>query len=177
MAGLESRNEEFARLWTQAQPGVSAFVLSMIPDFHMAEDVLQECAAVLIRKFDRYDPSQPFIAWAIAVARLEIMDARRHVAASRVVFDETAFENLAAAYEKVGPEVGPIVAALQECVDRASSKSRQLLDLRYGADLKPREIAARVGSTVNATTVALNRVRQSLRQCVELRLSSKKATL
>ncbi len=172
----EAMNEEFVRLWTSVQPGVAAFVTSMIPDFHRAEDVLQRCAAVLLRKFDQYDHSQPFIAWAIGVARFEVLAERRRVASDRLVFDELAVENVANACRRIDREVGGMVQALQNCINRLSSKARQLLELRYGADLKPREIAARLGSTVNATTVALNRVRQSLRNCIATERATKKQT-
>jgi hypothetical protein len=44
-------------LWTKAQPFVAAHIGFLVPDFHRAEDVLQQVAVILVRKFDQYDPS------------------------------------------------------------------------------------------------------------------------
>ncbi len=48
---------------------VAAFVLSIIPDFHQAEDVLQQVAVVLVREFGQFDTSRPFLPWALGIAR------------------------------------------------------------------------------------------------------------
>ena len=39
--------QELARQWTAAQPGVSIFISSIIPDTHDAPDVLQDVAAAI----------------------------------------------------------------------------------------------------------------------------------
>ncbi len=44
------------RLWTLAQPTVSAFVVSVVRDFAARDDLLQETAIAVIESFDRYDP-------------------------------------------------------------------------------------------------------------------------
>ena len=49
---------------------VAAFVLSIIPDFHQAEDVLQQVAVVLVREFGQFDTSRPFLPWALGIAQL-----------------------------------------------------------------------------------------------------------
>jgi RNA polymerase sigma-70 factor (ECF subfamily) len=151
---------------------LGAFISSAIPDYHAAEDILQRCAIVLIRKFDRYDRSQSFVAWAIGIARYEVLAAKRNFGGDRLIFDGTALTRIASAYERIGPELGPVGHALERCVEQAGPKARKLLNLRYAADLKPREIAARLGASVNSTTVALNRIRGSLRECIEKRLAA-----
>jgi len=51
---------------------VSAFVLSIVRDFSIRDDVLQETAVVVLESFERYDTSRPFVSWAIGVAQNQI---------------------------------------------------------------------------------------------------------
>lgn len=159
--------EEFVRLWTSAQAGVAAFISAMVPDYHAAEDILQECAAILFQKFADYDYSKPFLSWAIGVSRLEILSRRRRFSLEKLVLDDAALENIAIAYDQLGGEVDDRVMALRYCADKVQGRSRRLLDLRYGRNLKPKDIAKQLGSTPNATSVALARIRTALRECIE----------
>ena len=63
-------SELLARFWTQHQPTVGAYVLAMIPNFHQSEDVLQQVAVVLVREFDKYDTSRPFLPWALGLLEI-----------------------------------------------------------------------------------------------------------
>jgi RNA polymerase sigma-70 factor (ECF subfamily) len=75
--------EQFAALWTAAQPTISAFIRTLIRDFQQADEVLQRVAVTLVRKFDQYDPSRPFGAWAIGVAKYEVLYFRRERATDK----------------------------------------------------------------------------------------------
>ena len=77
-------HERFTLLWTAAQPIVGSYIGSLVPDFQEAEDLLQEVALVLLRKFPEYDDRRPFVAWALGVARFEVLHARRSHARSFV---------------------------------------------------------------------------------------------
>ena len=60
--------------------------------------------------------------------------------------------------------------ALRACVERLPEKSRRLLELRYEDDLPCDEIAARVGSSIDAVYQNLSRIRGRLEECVRRRL-------
>jgi RNA polymerase sigma-70 factor, ECF subfamily len=51
----------FMRLWTTAQPAVAGYIRSLIHGTD-ADDVLQETALALFRRFADYDPARPFVA-------------------------------------------------------------------------------------------------------------------
>ena len=165
-------SEEFVSLWTASQPGVAAFVSSLIPDFHAAQDVLQETARILVTKFDQYDRSRPFIAWAIGVARGEVLAYRRRQATSKLVLDDAALEQLASVYPHIAGDLGPLAAALEICLGQVKGKPRRLLELRYEMDFKPAQMAQHLQLSVNSVTVALHRIRQALRECIESRIAA-----
>lgn len=168
----EEANEELTRLWTRAQPVVAAFVRAALGGGGTeADDLLQDVAIALLRKFHAYDRALPFSAWAIGMARYEVLAHRRRRATDRLVFDEEAISAVAAAYERVGPELGARGEALEQCVARAREQDRKLLELRYVAGFDVTEIALRLGLGDSAVKVSLHRLRQRLRDCIEERLA------
>jgi RNA polymerase sigma-70 factor (ECF subfamily) len=159
----------------KAQPSVSAFVHSMVRDYHAAEDILQEVAVVLARKFAEYDETRPFVAWAIGIAKNKVRSAWGRQARSPLLFDPEVTEKVATACEEMAPELDSRTLALRHCLESIVGRSRRILGLRYEQGMKPRDIATRLGMNGNAVRAVLFRIRESLRRCIRERLSGQEA--
>ena len=139
---------------------IYAYVAYRIGDGPDAEDLTSEVFERALRYRKSYDSSrgEP-IAWLIGIARRAISDAKvgeRAVAATR---PEASPEDLEAeAVERL------TVAAAVEALD---DRSRDLVALRYGADLSARQIGEIVGLKTNAVEVALHRTLDRLRPALE----------
>ena len=92
------------RLWTAAQPAVSGYVRSLVRNRSMADEVLQETSLVLFRRFDEYDEQRPFVAWALGVARFQVLSLNRDAARSRVAFDTELLVRLCRNLREVGDQ-------------------------------------------------------------------------
>jgi len=55
------QQKKFTQLWTQAQPAVTCFVQASIRDRGHAENLIQEIAMTLLRKFPSYEASRSFM--------------------------------------------------------------------------------------------------------------------
>jgi RNA polymerase sigma-70 factor (ECF subfamily) len=166
-----NQNEQLAVLWTKAQRTVAAYIGSLIPDYHQSEDVLHQTAITLVRKFDEYDPSQPFVAWALGVARYEVLKHRQKYVSERAVLSGALADRLADAYASMADELDDRREALLECLQQLEGRSREAIRLRYLGELKPPEIAERLQMRPGALRVLLHRVHGSLRECIERRLA------
>ena len=60
-------------LLTAHQQELFRYIFALLPHEEDARDVLQETSVALCRKFDEYDPSQPFLPWAYRFAFLEVL--------------------------------------------------------------------------------------------------------
>ena len=169
LSASESR-ELLARNWVKAQTSVLAFLVASTPQFSDAEDLLQEVAAQVAIQFDRYDPSRPFLPWALGVAKIKIADFYRGRNREKLVFIGEAIDALAGACARAQELMTEEQQALGECLQHTKGRSRELLLLRYAHDLKPRQIAVQVGMSAAAVRVALSRVRTALAECVRQRL-------
>jgi RNA polymerase sigma-70 factor len=102
---IESRNssrridlateERFMRLFLESERRVFGFILSLVPHWADAEDVLQETVAVMWRKFEEFEPNTDFLAWAVTVARFQVLCHRKKQQRSRVRFSDQTLEALA----------------------------------------------------------------------------------
>ena len=167
--------EQFALLWVGAQSTVGAFIRSLIPDFQQAEDVLQRVAVTLVRKFEQYDPQRPFAAWAIGVAKYEVLYFRRERATDRHVFDDEIVDQIASSYQRFAVEVDPFREALERCLKHLDGRSKEAIELRYAAGLNSTAVADKMRLSPGAARMLLCRARQALRQCIEQRVQGAKA--
>lgn len=164
-------NEEVAWQWTENLPSVAAYVRSMTADFHDAQDILQEVSMAVVRKYGEYDHHRPFVAWAIGIARNEILAYRRRMSIDRQVFDREAFNLITEAFAAAErDEVSPLLEALEKCLRRAQGKSRRLLEMRYVEDLRYEQMAGKLSVSVVSVKVAMHRLRSVLRDCIQRRL-------
>lgn len=143
---------------------IYAFAAYRVGDGPEAEDVTSATFERALRYRDRYDPRQGKpISWLLGIARRCVADSlRMH---SEV---PTADDRLHALCERTPQpaldEAAVRRLAVRHAVAGLSDHDRELIALRYGADLSVRQVAAVVGAQTNATEVALHRARERLRR-------------
>jgi RNA polymerase sigma-70 factor (ECF subfamily) len=169
---LEDQQECFMRLWTAAQPAVAGYIRSLIHGTD-ADDVLQETALALFRRFADYDPARPFVAWALGVAKFQVLGHRRDAARSFVTFDNELLERYTDEWTESCPSSDYRAGALENCFGELTGRGRQTLRMRYYEGFTAEDIARRTASRGAAVRVMLQRIRDSLRACVEHQLSTK----
>jgi RNA polymerase sigma-70 factor (ECF subfamily) len=133
-----------------------------------AEDVYQQTAMVLWRKFSEFTPGTNFVAWSIRVAQLEIkgfIKARRR---RKVFFSDAILEGIATAYqaESGGIRAGRL-EALARCLEKLGDRDRRLLKQCYAVDRDYKKIAIAEGKTIAAIYQAMGRIRKALYHCIQ----------
>ncbi len=154
------------QLFVKHQTAVKAFILSLQPNFAEADDLVQETFLTVTRKAAEFRAGSNFLAWAFAIARFKLLEARRRGGKSPVALSDEVIELLAIS----APEAGFFesrFAALRRCLERLAPRAQEILRLRYHEERGPAEIAARLDWSANAVNVALTRARNSMRDCVE----------
>lgn len=159
--------EIFTSLWTEAQPAVSRYILSLVRDPSDSRDVLQQTALTLVRKFSGYDRDEPFLPWALSIAKFQVLGHRRDSARNRVTFDSDLLDRYTETWADLSPSHSDESAALQVCLTKLPDRSRKLVRLRYFEGMNSREIARESSLPSGSVRVSLQRIREQLRQCVE----------
>jgi RNA polymerase sigma-70 factor (ECF subfamily) len=168
-----TREEVFLGLMSEHRRDLKAFVWSVVWDRALGEDILQESALVLWKRFDEYDPARPFGAWARGVTAKLVLQGLARRRREAISFAPDTIDALVAAHDRAAeraPEPAAEQAALRGCIEKLPERSRRLLHLRYEDALKLEAIAVRVSSTPAAVRMALTRMRDGLRRCIERRM-------
>ncbi len=165
------RRESFLELFRPHQASLRAYFMAATRDAHETEDLMQRVSLAMYDRFDRYDPDRPFVKWAMGFARMEVLKWRRDCARNREMLSGQTLELLAAEAEKQPKITARIFEVLEECLKGLSSRTRQLVGLRYGQDMPIADVAQSIDKKVGATEMALVRARRALRRCIQDRLN------
>ncbi|QNN21210.1 sigma-70 family RNA polymerase sigma factor [Planctomycetales bacterium ZRK34] len=161
----------FIRLYAANQRRIYAFVRVMVPSATDADDVIQETLSVLWRKFDTFDPNTNFTAWAIQVARFEVLKWRQRHASRPRMFDTEVIERLAEKAAGVSGSVDDRHDALQRCLEQLTDKHRQLLQLHYEREMSVNAIADQFKRSNKTIYRMLGQIHRSLLGCIRRALS------
>jgi RNA polymerase sigma-70 factor (ECF subfamily) len=171
-SGETESRQQFTHLWLQAEPSVSAYVFASISGFHDAEDVVQQIAQELARRFEQYDRDRAFVAWALWIAKSRVIDFYRRSKRDHLVFSDELLDQLGQAIAERDARRHERREALEQCLEHLPERSRQLLDLRYLEEMPAGKIAAVTDSTAGSVRVLLTRVRGALAECIHRRLAA-----
>ena len=143
---------------------VYAFVAYRIGDGAQAEDVTSETFVRALRYRGTYDPRRGTpLAWLVGIARRAIADVIAED--GRLMATGSVLEAATDRFDLEDEAIRRI--ALRRALDRLEPRDRELVALRYGADLTARQIAGVLGMRTNAVEVALHRALARLRVDLE----------
>lgn len=168
----DRRYEAFLTHFTRVQAEVMAYVGSLVHDRSAADDVFQNSSLTMWRRFDTFRPGEPFLPWALGIARHEVLHYWRFRRRDRLVLSDDALARLADTAISMVAEADSRQRALEACVEKLPERQRQLVSLFYGQRLPAEQIAATWGRTVHAVYKALKVMRRGLLDCVERRLAT-----
>jgi RNA polymerase sigma-70 factor (ECF subfamily) len=128
------------RLLSDVQDGLYGYLVRLVADKHLAEDVLQEVFVLIWRKLGWLRDPEVFRPWVYRIASREAFRwLRKHRAAARLLRNEALLAEVPA------PEVPPFprewAEALPDLLDLVSPASRAVLILHYLQGMTLNEVA------------------------------------
>ena len=175
---MNSRDcELFVEQVREHHAGLRGFVRALGVDPLWVDDVAQEAFIVAYNRLDEYDHERDFGAWLRGIARNRVINERRKNARRKRILSDNLTDVLvstSSVAEEEEREIGDNglarMKALKECIATLPEKSLQMMRSRYEDDLSAQDIAERYAMKPPAVRKALERVRASLRKCMEDRL-------
>jgi RNA polymerase sigma-70 factor (ECF subfamily) len=160
------RVDAFVRLLGQNQRRLFLYVMSMVPNWSDAEEIIQETNLVLWRDFARFQLGTNFTAWACKTAFHQVLAWRKRVRRDRLEFSPAFLEAVAAEATNAAEAFEERSACLAHCIERLPTDRRQMLRLRYSEGLSIDAMARRLERSEEAVYRALSRIRRVLHDCV-----------
>jgi RNA polymerase sigma-70 factor (ECF subfamily) len=168
----EPEHDEFCGKLVDAQRGLYAYIVRLLPNVTDANDVLQKTKVVILSKRNDFRVEADFNAWAAGIARHQVLAFRRDARRDRLVFRDQLLDQLAdRGIAQIG-RANITFEAMELCRGKLSEADRELLDYRYTDNLAVADIAENLGRSPHAVSQSLYRIRVTLLECIQQVLSS-----
>lgn len=170
-----SRGEHFMKLYLATQPRLYGYVISLVPNWSDVDDIVQETSSLMWAKFDQFELGTDFAAWALTIARFQVMAYRQTHCSRQRRFSDEAAERIE---ELVVLEIEKEDArryALRRCLGKLKDNDRVLLNLKYQDGVTMKDVTVRTGQNLNTLYKALNRIHTVLLQCIRRTIKYERA--
>ena len=149
----------FGRLYDSTLERIYRYVFFRVTDAELAEDLTSQVFLKAWENLRRYKPGGPFVAWLYTIARNTVIDHYRTRKQS-VPLDQTVIKEDPALDEKV--DLKHDIGVLQEAMQELTDEQREVLTLRFLADMETGEIAERMQKSEGAIRALQMRALQAL---------------
>lgn len=165
-ATLRSMSGDFGAAYDQQVKRVYGYFAYRVATREIAEDLTQQTFERALAAWDRFDPARaPLGAWLMTIAGNLLVDHYRANGAERTdPLEAVPDERLG----RLDPEADRVLDPdLARALDGLSPRERELLALRFGADMTGSEIAAATGLSLANVQQILSRTLRRLRSELE----------
>lgn len=163
----------FQQLYDALAPRVLAFLMQMLGDRHLAEDVLQDTMIQSWRKADQFDASKAKAStWIIAIARNRALDLLRKTGRFKQVMDERNYQIVDALYDSDSDasehmESKRTRGRLNHCMDELGDDTVTCIRLAYINGFSFSEIADYRKNSINTVKSWVRRGLEKLGRCMQ----------
>lgn len=157
-------------LFLEFEPRIRVYIRSLVPQKADADDVLQETASVLWRKFDEFERGTHFDRWAYRTAYNQVRAFRTKKSRDRLQFNDTILDLLADQSAEHTEGLEETQSALQGCIRKLPDADRNLIAKRYEENATNRSVARIIGKSESVVSRSLNRIYGNLMKCITLTL-------
>lgn len=164
------RGQRFMQEYSRIQRRLYGFIISLVPDFSMADDIVQDTLSIMWLKFDDYQPGTDFCAWAFKIARYRILYYRRCKIEMKNRFSDQALETLSATVESTSGQMDHRREMLKRCLGKLKKNEREILHLRYEEGASVKKVASCINLNINTLYKTLSRIHVSLLHCIQLQM-------
>jgi RNA polymerase sigma-70 factor (ECF subfamily) len=170
-AGQKTKYEAFLRLFRANEDRLFGFTLKMLPNFAVAEDIMQETMMTMWRKFDEFQEGTSFSAWGIKIARYKIMEFHQQNKKAGIVYLSDEILRQMSDDDRPGKLENSYFEALHHCVEKLKDQNHRIIKLRYSRQLSVKQIAGELSVSVNVIYKSMAKIHCMLQQCIEKVLS------
>jgi RNA polymerase sigma-70 factor (ECF subfamily) len=164
--------EAIAQIVRDHQGLIRGYVARLAPDPVTADDLAQEVFLAALRSLDRVDPQRGIRDYLLGIARNQARLAWRGRMKGKEISGDDLFAAIAARcpIHESEPPSDKRLSALQECLKGLAPKALEVVLRHYREDERCEEISEKFGTTAGNVRSILTRARQTLRECIRVRM-------
>lgn len=165
---IEGDNSAFDLLLSRNQSKLFSYILFVVHDRDIANDVFQETFVKIITRLQqgKYSPTGKFAAWTMRIAHNVIMDWYRAQKADKIVEAprENDLSNIGGADVQIGNIENEFVSSqtlsdIKKLMNHLPAPQREVVFMRFYQEMSFKEIAETTGVSINTS---LGRMRYAI---------------
>jgi len=163
----KTQYEAFLRLFRANEDRLFGFILKLLPNFTVAEDIMQETMMTMWHKFDDFEEGTSFAAWGMKIARYKVLEFHHQNRRPGVVYLNDEILGRLIDDDHSDKHENFYLEALHGCVEKLKDQNHKIITLRYSRQLSVRQIAQQLSVSANVVYKAMAKIHYILQQCIE----------
>ena len=169
--------DQFVRLLLTNEKRIYAFILTLVPNRTDAEDIMQDVASLMWRKYKETDSIADFAAWGVRIAHYKVLEFRKkQYKKKQIQFNHELFEEIVGGAMSVNDDLDVRLEALRNCLTKLDKRSLHLVKMRHEQNATVRSIAERSGISMENVYKILPKIHDILLRCIRRTLVAKGIT-
>lgn len=159
--------QKFVELLTAHQARIYSYILSLVPNFTEAEDIMQETSKMMWSRFEDFELGTNFPAWGMKIAYFRVLDYRKkHKKDHSFCFTTDVLQQIESDSRSHQDRSREYLMHLRQCLGKLTKKDKHMITMRYEQNLKVKDMAAFWDQSVQNIYQHLNRIHAVLHACV-----------
>ena len=167
MDSNSKRTEVFLSLLMANQRRINSYILSLVPNFNDADDIMQETITVMWRKFEGFEIGTDFAGWGLKVAYYCILNYRKNKGKDKLVFSDNIFRQIQDVAKQKQNDTDERINYLRRCIEKLKSADQRFLKARYELNYDVKSLAVQLDRSVQYVYKHLSRIHHTLTLCVK----------
>ena len=165
--------EVFLELLMINQRKIHSYILSLVPYFNDAEDIMQETISKMWKKFEQFEIGSDFASWGAKFAYYQVLNYRKKKARDILSFNDDIFEQISEIAKGKQFQADRRIEILRECVNKLSSNDRLLIKARCEINNTVKSLASQLSKSIQYVYKHLARIHYRLNICVHSQMREK----
>lgn len=158
---------DFVRQLIQSQNQIYSFILTLVPKWSDAEDILQDTAQILWQKYGQTQEIGNFTGLGIRIAQNLIYNYYRRQKPQEQFLEKNALEEIAVYARQLCEDADNRLSVLQQCLAKLPGRDMELIRLHYEQGLTIKKIAEISKRSVTGLYKVVGRIHETIMNCVK----------
>ncbi len=147
------------------------FILTLVPNRTDAEDILQNTVLQMWERFEDFEMGTNFLAWALTLARFQVLTHQKAAQRSRIRFTDTTLDLLVEENLSISQDTSARHEALQACLNKLPPKDLEFLKLRFASSFSVKQMAQKLEVSIHVIYRQLSKIKALLYNCIDRTLA------
>jgi RNA polymerase sigma-70 factor, ECF subfamily len=168
---LENWGADFVYQLSQSQNQIFSYILTLVPNWSDAEDILQDTSVTMWNKYGCHQKIEYFTTLGIHVAQNLIRQYYRKKKTQDRFLDDDVLEQIAVHAGEISPDIDSRIRLLHVCLSKLSSSDMELVRYRYESGYTIKQIANISNRSASGMYKVIGRIHDTILRCIRRRLA------